>query len=184
MARIEFNTDELFRAVFGYVALPYPLGNLGGNSISGSLKSIKGGILNKNDVFGKPYFMPIRLNGVWLPNNPVMSLSREKRIVSTAISGKSGTQKELISADDYQIKIRGFAINFESNDYPYDDVESIKKIQDIDKALDIYSDLCTLFDINNVVLKSFSLPEIVGVQNVQPYEFSLISDDDFDVIIK
>jgi hypothetical protein len=181
MAKIEFNIPDLYRMAFGYTGLPFPLGDLSSNlpDVAGIAKSITG----KNDVYGKPYFMPIRLNGVWLPNSPSMSLNAVKRIKSTVVTGGYGTVKELISIDDYKLQIRGFAINFEENDYPYEDVETLQGLFELNKSLDIYSDLCEIFGINNVVIESLNLPEIVGVQNVQPFEISLLSDADFDVII-
>jgi hypothetical protein len=184
MAKIEFNIEQLYKMAFGYVGLPFPLGSFSRERLSTSLDSIVKSIIGKNDVYGKPYFMPVRLNGTWLPNSPTMSITRQKRIVSTVVAGKSGTIKELISADDFKLQIRGFAINFESNDYPYDDVQKIKELEQINKSIEIFSDLTVMFEINNVVIESFNLPEIVGLQNVQPYEFSLVSDDDFDVIVK
>lgn len=180
MAKIEFTLPELYSAAFGYVAPPFPLGNI---SLRNPLTGLSS-LIKKRDWLGKPYFMPIRLNGVWLPNSPTMAVTNQKRIVSTVVPGKDGTRKELINADDFRLQIRGFAINFESNDYPYDDVEKIKDLWSINKAIEIYSDLTTIFEINNVVIESLNLPEIVGVQNVQPYELSLLSDDDFDVIVK
>lgn len=166
---------------FGYVGMPFPLGNFSiPNPIATISKLLKGG----GDILGRPYFLPIRIDGQWLPNAPTMSIQCQKRIISTLVAGKAGTVKELISTDDYKLQIRGFAINFESNDYPYDDVEKIKDLWLQDKALEIYSDLTTMFEINNVVIESLSFPELVGMQNVQPFELSLISDDDFDVIVK
>lgn len=181
MAKIEFSIPELYRVAFGYVGLPFPLGDLSLNipDVGGIAKAIAG----KNDYYGKPYFMPIRLNGIWLPNSPTMSLIPSKTIKSTILPGGERSVKELISINDYKLQIRGFAINFEDNDYPYDDVEILKNLFMVNKSIQIYSDLCEIFEINNVVIEGMNFPEMVGVQNVQPFEISLLSDDDFEVII-
>ena len=182
MAKIEFTIPELYRMAFGYTGLPFPLGDLSINlpDVAGIGKSIFG----KKDYYGTPFFMPIRLNGVWIPNSPTLSLKAAKNIKSTPTAGGKVTVKELINIHDYKLQIRGFAINFEDNDYPYEDVETMKELYVPNKSLDIYSDLCEIFEINNVVVEELDLSEVVGIQNVQPFTLNLLSDDDFDVIVK
>jgi hypothetical protein len=182
MAKIEFTIPELYKMAFGYTGLPFPLGDLRINlpDVAGIGKSIFG----KNDFFGTPFFMPIQLNGVWIPNSPTMSLKAGKNIKSTPTAGGDVTIKELISINDYKLQIKGFAINFENNDYPYEDVEQLKELYAPNKSLPILSDLCEIFEINNVVVVDLDLPELVGIQNVQPFVLDLLSDNDFDVIVE
>ena len=184
MAKIEFSIPELYKMTFGYIGVPFPSGDLSASQFLPDVGGIAKSIIGKNDMYGKPYFMPIRINGIWLPNSPSMSLSVQKKIISTQVAGGDGTVKELISTDDFKLQVRGFAINFEANDYPYEDVEEIKNLFEVNKSLEITSDLCNIFGINNVVIESLKLPELVGIQNVQPFEIGMLSDDDFDVIIE
>ncbi len=177
---MEIDLLKLYGDVFGYVGLPFPLGDLSINLPN--VKTIGEAIIGKSDMLGRAYFMPIQLNGKWLPNSPMMTLTAEKRIKNTSIAGGNGSIKELISIDDYKINIKGFAINKEENDYPYEEVELLKDLFELNKSLPILNDLCQIFEINNVVVTSLELPEMRG-QSVQPFIMNLISDDDFDVII-
>ncbi|MBN1250689.1 MAG: hypothetical protein JXA16_01040 [Bacteroidales bacterium] len=163
------------------MGLPYPLGNLSLPDITGGLQNIGSALVGKS-LLGRTIYMPIVIDNQWLPNT-FINISAQKRIVKTAISGRNGTVKEIISTEDYQIKIRGFIIDNENYQYPFDEVESLYKLFNKNIALSISNDICSLIGINNVVFESLNLIEQTH-ENVQAYELSLISDDDFDVIVK
>jgi hypothetical protein len=171
MAKIAFDINDLYSKVFGYVGKPFP-----------TMESLGELVSPKRDYYGTPYFMPIRINGIWLPNSPAMSVHALKKIVSTQVVGV-GTVKELISIDDYKLTIKGFAINYESDDYPYQDVQLLRELFGLNRSLKIESKLCEVFEINMVVIESLRLPDMVGKQNIQPFEINLLSDKDFDVIL-
>lgn len=134
------------------------------------------------DHIGRPLFMPCKIARVLLPNEPTISISSRKNIVETALAGSTrrGTVKELIAIEDWEITIRGIALNTESRDvYPEDQVKKLNQLYGKNAALDIECALTNLLGIYRVVIKSFSLPEMVGIQHAQAYEFVCVSDEDF-----
>ena len=132
-------------------------------------------------LYGRPYFMPVTLGDVELPN-PVIRITSKKTIVETVMVNRVGTVKELIGQEDFRINIKGIIVS-EDNSYPE---EMIKKIHDLysrNKSLEIMSALTDIFlyDDNNVVITDINWPEMSGAQNIKTYEMNLVSDRSFDL---
>ncbi len=135
-----------------------------------------------NPLTGKAYFMPIRLGGVLLPNEPTIVITGRKNILETPLVGstRKGTVKELISIEDYDITIRGIAINLKSKlVYPEDEVKGLNDLFNLNESLSIECALTNLFGIYRLVIKQVSFPEMRGVQHAQAFEFNCVSDEDF-----
>jgi hypothetical protein len=132
-------------------------------------------------LYGRPYFMPVTLGGVLLPN-PVIRISNKKTIVETSMVNRPGTVKELIAQEDYRINIKGIIV-LESNRYPEEEILSIQELYLENKALKIESVLTDqILGFNkHVVITDITWPEIIGTQNVKTYEINLLSDAPFDL---
>jgi hypothetical protein len=138
--------------------------------------------LNARLADGRALFMPVRIGGVLLPNEPTVMLTRRKRIQETSLVGskRRGTVKELISIEDWQITIRGICVNAKSAlYYPEDQVKSIIDLDGREEALDIECALMSLAGIYRVVIRESSFPEMIGIQHAQAYELKCVSDEDF-----
>ncbi len=135
---------------------------------------------------GQQLFMPMKLGGVLLPNEPSVSIVGVKRIVKTALVGskRKGNVKELVAVDDYQVTIRGIALNYESTKvYPEDIVKSIHDLYLKDERLKVESALTNLLGIYSLVIERVTIPEMIGVQHAQAYELQCVSDEDFVIEI-
>ncbi len=135
-------------------------------------------------AMGVPLFMPLKIDGIWLPNEPIITISGQNTIVKTVIAGAKGTVKEWISADDYSIKIQGLIINEQSDDYPEEMVRKIRTICEKRESVEVDNRLLTMFDIHQVVIESYSFPGVAGDQDVQAYEITCLSDWPLDLILK
>jgi hypothetical protein len=138
--------------------------------------------LNTTLPDGRTLFMPMRLGGLILPNEPSISISSRKNIVETPLAGSTrrGTVKELISIEDWQVTIRGIALNFQSKlVYPEDQVKALRDLYETNESLDVMCALTNLLGIYRLVITSFELPEMIGIQHAQAYQFTCISDEDF-----
>jgi hypothetical protein len=142
--------------------------------------------LQGKNPYGITIFMPMRLGGLQLPNEPSVSIVAKKTIVETGLVGqkRKGFVKELISIDDYEITIRGVALNYASKkNYPED---AVKKLHDLflrNEALKVECALTALLGIERLVIKEFTLPDMPGVQHAQAYQFSCVSDEYFELEI-
>lgn len=138
--------------------------------------------LNATLADGRVIFMPMRLGGLILPNEPSISISSRKNIVETALTGSTrrGTVKELISIEDWQVTIRGIAFNEKSKVvYPEDQVKSLRDLYEKNESLEVMCALTNLMGIYRLVITGFELPEMIGVQHAQAYQFTCVSDEDF-----
>lgn len=172
----EINVAQLYFTAFGFSAQRYdvdmtnhsqpeqPLAKLDYQDYSGALN-------------GVPLFMPCQLDGVQLPNEPIIEISGGKRMVTTPIDGNDGTFKELYSIDDYKITIRGVCVQTDgSNEYPEQQVRQLHELYKQKKELRIMNALATIFGIEYISIQDMQLPAIEGVTGAQPYIISALSD--------
>lgn len=135
---------------------------------------------------GTPVHMPVTINGVVLPNEPLVTITGDKKIIRTAITGvnntatvnRRGTYKELINTNDYIIKIVGRMVNEdEPSQYPEDNVKQFKQFYELRKTVSIESKLTELFDIRQMAIHKINLPGEAGMLNNQFYEITGYSDE-------
>lgn len=145
-----------------------------------------GQLFSRTDHLGKPYFMDFSVTigkqEHHLPNEPLVSLSGQNRIVKTLVAGggRSGTVKECTGVDDWKITIAGVCINAENPlEYPHEQVEQIKKLKAVRGAVGVKNDLLRLFGIYSMVVESLYLDSMPGVQHAQKYKITALSDEDF-----
>jgi len=195
-----FNVRDLYQRAFGYTGLPFPgAGVRFGPNLNplGTLDSVLEqyrtrppapeqppyGSFERDSVLGSSYFMPIKINGFQLWNEPLVSISGQKKIITTAISGskRRGSVKEIITIEDYEVRIRGFIINDNDPDeYPQREVRQFRELYEINQAVSVDCLLLSLFNITQIVLKSFDMPEMEGYPGMQAYSISAISDEPFE----
>ncbi len=133
---------------------------------------------------GTPLFMPCKLDDIWLPNEPLITVSGQNTIVKTVLTGVKGSVKELINTDDYTIRIQGIIVNEYGDDLPEDMIRRIRTICEKRESISVNNRLLTLFDIHQVAIESFSFPGIEGQQNCQAYDITCISDWPLELILK
>lgn len=150
-----------------------------------SIKDV-GQIASGVNHLGRHYFMDffVYSGGVKqrLPNEPLVSLSGQNRIVKTVIAGadRNGTVKECIGADDWKITLAGICLNAENPlTYPYEQVEQLRALKEARGALAVENDLLRLFGIYSMVVESLYLDDMIGVQHAQKYKITALSDEDF-----
>lgn len=194
-----FNLNDLYKSVFGYVALPYPIvKQSAGNYIANSdeFNSISG-VLTANKarqtsvgMLGNEIRMPVdmRIPGAdWyrLPNEPIVSIKGLNDINITKLNrgGSRGTVKEIINLDDYVITIKGLAINESEDDYPEEIMSNIRKLCE-NGYVEIRSLKTDIWNIHLAVIRPMDFPGSADLPfNCQAYELQLISDQDFELEI-
>ncbi len=183
---MEFNIEDLIRkAHFGdYVALPFPNFTQKALQKKRNAKSVGNETVLK-DVLGRSFFMDfkVELEGVqyYLPNEPLVSISLQNTIVKTVVLGreKKGTVKEWISNDDYSLTIRGVCVEKNQEQFPYSQVELLRKLSEHRKSIEIQNDLLRLFGIYSIVIESAEYEDMLGMPNAQKYTIKALSDTDF-----
>jgi hypothetical protein len=180
---LRFDVTKIISEIWGgsYVGRPFPNSNEARRPDERT--EINDG-LSHNGTNGVYYMTPTELNGWQLPLEPLMAINAGKKIVKTSLAGNTrrGTVKEIINTNDYSITLRGILLNEVSNDYPFDDVERLKELFEVNEAVTIVNALTKVLAIENVVITGLKLPEMVGMPNAQAYELNMLSDEDFVLI--
>lgn len=114
-------------------------------------------------------------------NDAVCAISRSRNIVETQIVGMEGTIKEYIDEGDYQVNITvGIAAVRDGvivDEYPSDGICRLRKFFDEKDAIQVHSEFLKIFDIDRLVIKSFSVSQTTAL-NYQSVSISAESDNE------
>lgn len=196
----EFSIKDLLVSAIGYKGLPYsgmwfPSGKqrnqTGDFNYEGQDNEIKthsdlGSILRKQDAQGRYYFLPVVLvhqgTEYEIPN-AVISFTGKKNIVETPMVGRKGTVKELISIDDYEIKVQGVA---RDGDFPETELSRLNELYNINEAVTLKCALTDIFldEDDKVVVKSVDISDMKGTESFVFVKMDLVTDRNFELIIE
>lgn len=178
-----FNLLDLYQKTFNYVGTPLlsanPQAYIPGNSLIWE-NNVEG----PTNLLGIPYFMPVELDGYYLPNEPIMQLTGGKRIIETPIDDTDGTFKEGFALDDYSIVIQGIAVDEQSGQYPWEIMRKIRSIFEKRSNIRINNELTALFNIDRLVIYDLKLIGEPGAEFYQPYELVCKSDKVYELELK
>ena len=139
-------------------------------------------------VLGTPLFFALKIDGVQLPNEPLITVTGSKTIVKTQVAGGNFTVKEIIGLDDWKINIRGRAVRegavrdrpaggLVPDDYPEEWLRALITLFKKNTALDCQCQLLTYFNISRLVLEDISFPAVEGAHGFFYYEINASSDE-------
>jgi hypothetical protein len=193
MAQIQI-LDAL-RKVYGVRGLPFPATPQSnvilpiGQDFDGTLqngtttqRSKKGTALWGINTLGRPVFLPVKFDGIDIPN-PLVIISGEKEIVETDVVDV-GTVFEKVFIKPYSITIISTLIG-DTGDWPEDDLIQMEMIW---REKDIVTMECALTDIfiqpkNNFLIDKIDLLTTAG-QGVEVIQWTGRSNKDFELEIK
>lgn len=192
---VSFDINYILATVYGKIGLPFPNfpGEASVSPVAGSFNENPLSTRNERSLFDKPLyrenalgrmeFLPATLENITLPNS-LVSISGKKKIQETEMVGADGSVKEIISTEDFAIKIICTEI-YPDNTWPEKTLHIINDLYRKNKTLTLQ---CPLTDIflqakDNVVITSISLPEMMGIENAQVFEIHLVSDTYFELEI-
>lgn len=200
---IDLSLADVFAEAFGYKtnAFKPEFSKLPPQKKIGS----KGSDYYSPNFLGQEYYLPVRLMyiesatpgvspggdkktiDIYLPH-PVITVTGRKTIIETPLTERRGTVKEIISLNDYEIIIKGLIIGAD-NEYPEEEVMKLRDVFEMNVAVSISNPITDIFLMSHatsgsdkVVIKELSFPEVVGKQNVRPYQMTMISDAPFNLI--
>lgn len=117
-------------------------------------------------------------------NDAIVAISRSKNIVTTQMVGMNGTVKEYINDGDYSLNIVvGVAAVRDGvivDEYPADGLRELRAFLDDNEALSVHSEFLDVFDINSIVVKSFSISQDTA-SNYQSVSISAVSDEEYNI---
>jgi len=187
-----FELQELYTAVFGYVAKPFPaLGDVSDQLTPSNPFGAVDGLVDqyKKNMLGIEMLMPLEI-GIpgeelfLLTTEPMISLKLKKRLIRRFPnrSDKNGSIKESWSSDDYQISIKGLVLNYTDDSYPEQEVRKLRKYCEYNNSLSVKNTMLTMFGIDRISIDDFDIPFTSGIKN-QAYEIRAYSDKLFDGLL-
>lgn len=136
--------------------------------------------------FGMPVFCDLMLESPAGDNlymdTILFEVNQAKNIVTTSVQGRPGTVKEYIAMGDYEVMLRGAIVNSGSQSYPYDRVNELIRLLELPEALTAVSEYLQLFNVYNLVVMDYAMPQQEGFQNVQLFEINCLSDTPEELI--
>jgi hypothetical protein len=146
--------------------------------------------IGKSRIFNQPIYSDITFNsGSYTDQNNLtqefeelnielvlVTVMNTKNIIETTLQGRNGTVKEYISDGDYQIKITGILYGSGMNNYPQEDVQKLHNICLAPQSINVTSSFLKMFNIEDIVIKSYSIEQQEGVRNSQPFTLNCVSD--------
>jgi Domain of unknown function (DUF6046) len=123
----------------------------------------------------------------WLPN-PVMATELRVHVVDTELTERNGVVSELINISGFRVKITGFLVNTDANEFPEDDYDTLVRLSNLGHPFKIHSVKTDILfaDMGNadklVTVRSLQFGRRPGVKHVQDYELELVSEMPFSLI--
>lgn len=119
--------------------------------------------------------------------DPILTVGQPQTIISTPITGRSGTVKEYIGQGDFAVTIKGIlATDPFSEDrfaYPLSQVQLMLQMAALGVALPVQGWLLDVYNIKNLVIQNASFPELPGFTNLQAYELQCLSDEPIELTL-
>lgn len=146
--------------------------------------------IRKRDAFRRWYFMPVSVrcslsdDDIELPCAAI-SISGEKRIVQTALTGRRGTVNELVNVDSYKVSITAALIGEDGN-YPEQAVQQMREVWELNEAVMLISALTDLVvgREDKFVFDKIEFPTMGGTEHVQIVKFTAHTDAAVELIIE
>jgi hypothetical protein len=155
---------------------------------------------DKSVAFGTPVFMPITFYKVsyydYLAQKKVstpeikvaaciVTVNFQKDIIKTAVQGqrRPGTFKEFINQGDYSVSIDGL-LSDDNGKYPMKKTKWMSHVGIAPVMVEIEHQLLNELGIYYLVIESGGLEPKQGTEDMQPFHFDCVSDQNIELILK
>lgn len=132
---------------------------------------------------GNPVFSNIEFETGLTLNTVLMEVTGQNTIVKTAVNGRIGTVKELISRGDYTVSIKGGLFSESPKLRPDEQFRQLLDVCKEQVSVGVVSEFLQRFDIYDLVVESYRFPQKEGTINVQFFELDCVSDEPVELRI-
>lgn len=187
----EFDLTDLYTQLYGYVAPPFPTaGNLADQlqpsnpftAISANLDQYQKTALNVEMI------LPLKLSipdfEYTFPIEPIINISGGHTVIRRYPNRPSGlgSHKERWAKMDYEISVKGIMLDLKDENYPADQITSLRRFLDYEGSIQAENTLFRLFGFEYIVITNFDLPFTEG-KAMQEYAFNGLSDQLFNSLL-
>lgn len=150
--------------------------------------------LKRSELLGTPVFSDLTLKGAFYTDNDgnriqfddvyfdtvIITISQEKRIISTDIQGRDSSINEYIGLSDYQVTVN-CVLPFNNGVYDRTVVGSLKQLLIAPISIKCVSWFLQIWDIDEVIIKGYDIPQIMGQYSQQPITLNARSNKSLEL---
>lgn len=113
-----------------------------------------------------------------------IDVTQKNKIVPTQLINRSGSVKERIQREDYEVKVHGNFIG-EQGKFPHEDLKSLVSILNSASSIQCSAAYLEIFDITKLAFKNANFNQ-KGLKyfNVLPIELTFDSDENYDFLVE
>lgn len=111
---------------------------------------------------------------VWYDTTALVTINSDKNIVTTRVTGRDYSRKELVSNGDIKFSVSGQITSGRPDVYPAEEVKKFIKVMQYKGIVKINNQMLDQFGITHIVITDFSLSPKEGYKAMQSYSFSAI----------
>ena len=113
----------------------------------------------------------------------IVTVEKSYTITKTSMQGRSGTVKEYIGSEDYQVTMEATIFSEDSYKFPISDMQKLIAIMDAQKQIEVISGYLALYNIHYLVPERLRVTQVMGIQGRQGVELRFVSDQDVQLTI-
>lgn len=134
---------------------------------------------------GDLFISPLTVDGWTFPVDPLIGVSVSKTVVQTQLGDGRIPVIEEVAHNGFDVSIRGVLINEDNDDYPYDQVAQLNNLINKRGGLVVQNNILNrCYGIERIVIRNASLPGEEGMQSMQAFTISAVSDRDVQLEIR
>lgn len=111
---------------------------------------------------------------VWYDTTALVTINSDKNIITTRVTGRDYSRKELVSNGDIKFSVSGQITSGRPDVYPAEEVKKFIKVMQYKGIVKINNQMLDQFGISHIVITDFSLSPKEGYKAMQSYSFSAI----------
>lgn len=111
---------------------------------------------------------------VWYDTTALVTINSDKNIITTRVTGRDYSRKELVSNGDIKFSVSGQITSGRPDVYPTEEVKKFIKVMQYKGIVKINNQMLDQFGISHIVITDFSLSPREGYKAMQTYSFSAI----------
>lgn len=146
--------------------------------------SLKAGGYNSYDDKGN--VKVLEMGDTQMPYSCIAEFSRGMIMTQTQTLGSSGTVKEIYGLDDWQIRIRGIALDdsiWGSGRTAQEQIDELVKWRNVCDSIEIDGKIFNDKDIHRIVITTLNIRPVQGRWCVIPFEIEALSDNALELIL-
>lgn len=128
----------------------------------------------------------VKMTGMAMPYSCIAEFSRPMIMTQTSVLGATGSVKEVYGIDDWNIRIRGIAMDntiWGIGLTAQEQINDLVKWRDICDAIGITGKIFNEKEIYRIAIKDMSIRPVEGRWGVIPFEIDAVSDEPIELMI-